>query len=326
MDGFEDEFARLIPGSEIAAALNRAVDQFASKIFFSRVPLLLLLTITVVTVLFYVAVISSHLVQSRSGDTAMLRSRGMAPLGMARLSVYEALAMSATAVTARTIRGYGSCCAGRTAALPAGRYRRVAAPGANQSCRSVSSPSNRSSGTGGHRTPQRTGVARGTAGPQAPVRPPPRCALLPEILRGCGPRDLRRGRLLGASVSGAPDFGRAARRVWCQRDPDARARALPACGRPGVHEVLPPCRELPGRGVPRPGPLGGRAGSIERRRDCPRYRGPGRPPRVGNNPGSHHLRGVHVLGYHPRSKGQIRGRRAVGPGRARLRLHIVRAP
>ena len=99
MDGFEDEFARLIPGSEIAAALNRAVDQFASKIFFSRVPLLLLLTITVVTVLFYVAVISSHLVQSRSGDTAMLRSRGMAPLGMARLSVYEALAMSATAVT-----------------------------------------------------------------------------------------------------------------------------------------------------------------------------------------------------------------------------------
>ena len=98
MDGFEDEFARLIPGSEIAAALNRAVDQFASRIFFSRVPLLLLLTITVVTVLFYVAVISSHLVQSRSGDTAMLRSRGMAPFEMVRLSVYEALAMSAAAV------------------------------------------------------------------------------------------------------------------------------------------------------------------------------------------------------------------------------------
>ena len=98
MDGFEDEFARRIPGSEIAAALNRAINQFASTIFFSRVPLLLLLTITVVTVLFYVAVISSHLVQSRSGDTAMLRSRGMAPLEMARLSVYEALAMSAVAV------------------------------------------------------------------------------------------------------------------------------------------------------------------------------------------------------------------------------------
>ena len=98
MDAFEDQFARLIPGSEVAAALNRAVDQFASKVFFSRVPLLLLLTITVVTVLFYVAVISSHLVQSRSGDTAMLRSRGMAPLEMVRLSVYEALAMSAVAV------------------------------------------------------------------------------------------------------------------------------------------------------------------------------------------------------------------------------------
>ena len=98
MDAFEDEFARLIPGSEIAAALNRAVDQFADRIFFSRVPLLLLLTITVVTVLFYVAVVASHLVQSRSGDTAMLRSRGMPPLGMARLSVYEALAMSAVAV------------------------------------------------------------------------------------------------------------------------------------------------------------------------------------------------------------------------------------
>ncbi len=100
MDAFEDEFARLIPGSEIAAALNRSMDQFASKIFFSRVPLLLLLTITVVTVLFYVAVISAHLVQSRSGDTAMLRSRGMTPLGMVRLSVYETLVMSAAAVIA----------------------------------------------------------------------------------------------------------------------------------------------------------------------------------------------------------------------------------
>ena len=100
MDGFEDEFARLIPGSEVAAALNRAVNDFATTVFFSRVPLLLLLTITVVTVLFYVAVISSHLVQSRSGDVAMLRSRGMAPLEMARLSLYEALAMSAVAVAA----------------------------------------------------------------------------------------------------------------------------------------------------------------------------------------------------------------------------------
>ena len=98
MDGFEDAFARRIPGSEVAAALNRAVDQFAGLVFFSRVPLLLLLTITVVTVLFYVAVISSHLVQSRSGDVAMLRSRGMAPLEMTRLSLYEALAMSVVAV------------------------------------------------------------------------------------------------------------------------------------------------------------------------------------------------------------------------------------
>jgi len=100
MDGFEDAFARRIPGSEVAAALNRAVDQFAGLVFFSRVPLLLLLTITVVTVLFYVAVISSHLVQSRSGDVAMLRSRGMAPLEMTRLSLYEALAMSVVALVA----------------------------------------------------------------------------------------------------------------------------------------------------------------------------------------------------------------------------------
>ena len=98
MDDFETEFSRLIPGSEVAAALNRAVDQFSGKVFFSRVPLLLLLSVTVVTVLFYVAVISSHLVQSRSGDVAMLRSRGMATQGMVRLSVYEALVMSAVAV------------------------------------------------------------------------------------------------------------------------------------------------------------------------------------------------------------------------------------
>ena len=100
MAGFEDAFARRIPGSEVAAALNRAVDQYASLVFFSRVPLLLLLTITVVTVLFYVAVISSHLVQSRSGDVAMLSSRGMAALEMTRLSLYEAVAMSVAAVAA----------------------------------------------------------------------------------------------------------------------------------------------------------------------------------------------------------------------------------
>ncbi len=100
MDAFEKEFSRLATGSEVAAALNRTLSEFERKVFFSRVPLLLLLTIMVVTVLFYLAMISSYLAQSRSGDTAVMRTRGLGVFNLARLNVWEALVMTAAAVAA----------------------------------------------------------------------------------------------------------------------------------------------------------------------------------------------------------------------------------
>ena len=100
MEAFEQELSRMVPGSEVAAALNRELGQFDRRLFFSRVPLLLLMTVMVVTVLFYLGMISSCLAQSRAGDTAALRTRGLGVMGLLRLNAWEALVMAIAAVAA----------------------------------------------------------------------------------------------------------------------------------------------------------------------------------------------------------------------------------
>ena len=96
---FEIDLARSMPGLSMSSRLRQILGQFERKAFFSRIPLLLLLAITLVSVLFYLVMIVSYLVHSRSQDSAMLRSRGIGTSQLLRLYFLEGFLMTAAAVS-----------------------------------------------------------------------------------------------------------------------------------------------------------------------------------------------------------------------------------
>ena len=97
---FKNEVARALPGSAVLSGVPRLFDQFERRSFFSSIPLLLLLTLMVVTVLYYLSMMVSYLVQSREGDVALLRTRGAGTGRLLRLYALESALLTSVAVVA----------------------------------------------------------------------------------------------------------------------------------------------------------------------------------------------------------------------------------
>ena len=96
---FEDEILSAMPGSSVSSGIVRGlIENLKRKSFFTRVPLLVLLVIMETTVLFFLFMMVSYLVQSREKDAALLRTRGVGTLQFLRLYALEGLAMTAVAV------------------------------------------------------------------------------------------------------------------------------------------------------------------------------------------------------------------------------------
>ncbi len=91
------EITERMQGSVVLTGIKSLVRTFERRSFFSSVPLLLLLAIMVLTVLYYMSMMVSYLVQSREGDVALLRSRGVGTLQLLRLYATEGLVLAATA-------------------------------------------------------------------------------------------------------------------------------------------------------------------------------------------------------------------------------------
>ena len=98
IERFENDLSDVMPGSAAFSGIDRLVVNFETKSFFSSVPLLLLLVIMVITVLYYLSMMVSYLVQSREGDVALLRSRGVSLLQLFRLYALEGSILTAVAV------------------------------------------------------------------------------------------------------------------------------------------------------------------------------------------------------------------------------------
>ncbi len=95
----DDAITRAMPGASVAAGIvHRVISDIESRGVFSRVPMLLLLAVMVVTVLFFLSMMVSYLVQSRERDAALLRTRGVGTLQVLRLYALEGLVMTALAV------------------------------------------------------------------------------------------------------------------------------------------------------------------------------------------------------------------------------------
>ncbi len=96
---FETQFTLRIPGAgEASSGILRLLARFDTRSFFSRVPLLLLQTLMVASVLFFLVMMVSYLVRSRQADTALLRARGVTASRIFRIYALEGLTMTILAV------------------------------------------------------------------------------------------------------------------------------------------------------------------------------------------------------------------------------------
>ncbi len=98
LDALDVRLAETMGGATPLTGIRPLLEDLDRRTFFSSVPLLLLLTIMVATVLYYLAMMVSYLVTSRTSDVALLRSRGTSTLQLLRLFAYEGVTMVVLAV------------------------------------------------------------------------------------------------------------------------------------------------------------------------------------------------------------------------------------
>ena len=97
MARLESDVANAMPGSAAFSGVERLLDNFERRSFFTSVPLLLLLVVTAITVLYYILMMVSYLVGSRESDVALLRSRGVSAWQLGRIYALEGIAIAAIA-------------------------------------------------------------------------------------------------------------------------------------------------------------------------------------------------------------------------------------
>ena len=100
LGGLEADISRAMQGSAVFTGIDRLLDGFERRSFFTSVPLLLLLVVTAITVLYYILMMVSYLVTTREADVALLRSRGVGSWQLARIYALEGLAITIIAVAA----------------------------------------------------------------------------------------------------------------------------------------------------------------------------------------------------------------------------------
>ncbi len=75
--------------------------------FYAKIPMLLLLTVILLTVLFFLGILVSYLTQSRESDSSLLKTLGATLTQLTRIYTIEGLLMVAIAVTATPFLAYG---------------------------------------------------------------------------------------------------------------------------------------------------------------------------------------------------------------------------
>lgn len=108
LDNLESGMAIRMQGSAVFTGITSLLDRFERRSFFTSIPLLLLLTIMVITVLYYMSMMVSYLVQSREDDVALLRSRGVSMAQLVRLYAIEGLVITTVAVVFAPLLAMGA--------------------------------------------------------------------------------------------------------------------------------------------------------------------------------------------------------------------------
>ncbi len=85
------------PGSTLFTGLTSTLESFENKLFFSRIPILVVLILVILVVLYYLVMVANVVVDRHLTEIALLRSRGAAGAQVMGVYVWEALILSAVA-------------------------------------------------------------------------------------------------------------------------------------------------------------------------------------------------------------------------------------
>jgi ABC-type lipoprotein release transport system permease subunit len=108
LKNLEGDLAVALPGQLTSTGIDRLVAGFERRILIGSVPLLLLMTTMVVTVLYFVSMMVSYLVQSRERDVALLKTRGISTPQIFKLYGLEGLAVTVMAVAVAPFLALGA--------------------------------------------------------------------------------------------------------------------------------------------------------------------------------------------------------------------------
>ena len=95
---FERELGTFIPASEVRTGIKALVNDFENRSFLSSITLILLFVVMAVTLLYFLTMMVSYLVQSRETDVALLRSRGVSGFQLLQIYGLEGLILVVPAV------------------------------------------------------------------------------------------------------------------------------------------------------------------------------------------------------------------------------------
>ena len=95
---FRKDIALSLPGSFVLSIVPKVLETYEKRSLYTSIPLLLLLTLMVVTVLYYMSMMVSYLVKSREEDVIRLRTRGISVLKLFQVYVIEISVLTILAV------------------------------------------------------------------------------------------------------------------------------------------------------------------------------------------------------------------------------------
>ena len=98
LQALERQLGMAMQRPAVFTGIKQLLTNFERRSFFSSATLFLLLAIMVMTVLYYLSMMVSYLVQSREDDVAILRSRGISTFQLLRLYALEGLVLTTVAV------------------------------------------------------------------------------------------------------------------------------------------------------------------------------------------------------------------------------------
>ncbi len=100
MTALEDELPIRFPGATVLSGLTRTLERYEDKLFFSRIPVLIMAITVSGVALFYLVVIGNAAVERQLSEIALFRSRGANGLQAVGIYLWQALVLSAAAVGA----------------------------------------------------------------------------------------------------------------------------------------------------------------------------------------------------------------------------------